>query len=170
MRRMGADPSFSPDDFVAAIVNEFNDPIVTATNVDHRIWTVERNRPTNEIASIESLVSEFASVRDWDQFHSIKNLLLALVGEVGELSELVQWKTDTELNDFLGEVTGRERFAEEIADVMIYLVRLAQQAGIDLPEAVANKIAVNELKYPISLSRGNAVKYNKRGEGDERKG
>jgi dCTP diphosphatase len=84
------------------------------------------------------------------------------VGEIGEVAELIQWKSDGEIEQFLQTAQGRERMSEEIADVFIYLIRLAQKSGIDLVEATFSKIALNESKYPIEVSRGSATKYSER--------
>lgn len=162
MNRMNCDPALAPEEFVTAIQTAFGEPAPSLTMIDHRIWTVERSTPDNELDSVENLISSFATARDWDQFHSIKNLLLAMVGEVGELAELVQWKSDRELEEFLSTEEGQKRFGEEVADVFIYLVRIAQKAGLDIAKVVSEKLIVNERKYPVAESRGNAVKYSER--------
>ena len=107
---------------------------------------------TNEL---EQALKDFASDRDWEQFHTPKNLTLALAGEVGELCELVQWKSDTEIAD---EVVGSEAFADEVADILIYTVRLASVAGIDLDEAVIRKLAKNAERYPADVVKGSSEK------------
>jgi dCTP diphosphatase len=103
-------------------------------------------------------VAAFAQDRDWDQFHSVRNLILALVGEVGELAEIVQWTSDDKINELL-KSGGRERLAQELADVLIYLVRVADKSGVDLAKAVSDKLAENDTKYPKDKARGNAKKY-----------
>lgn len=107
---------------------------------------------------------EFAKERNWDQFHSPKNLVMALSGEVGELTEIFQWldNEDSKLEN-LGE-KDIIRTKEEIADVFLYLIRLADKLDIDLINVASNKMEVNHKKYPVSLSKGNAVKYNRREE------
>jgi dCTP diphosphatase len=111
-----------------------------------------------DLAQIQSKLELFASERDWDQFHSVRNLALALVGEVGELAELFQWIDDSKVSAFLDE-GGRDRLGEEIADVLFYLVRLADKAGVDLDHAVSEKLASNAVKYPVDKSRGVNTKY-----------
>jgi dCTP diphosphatase len=101
----------------------------------------------------------FASDREWDQFHSTRNLLLALVGEVGEVSELLQWVDDDGVHEFLSS-GGRERLGEELADVLIYVVRLADKSGVHLSAAIEAKLKSNAAKYPIERSKGSAKKYN----------
>ncbi|MEX5271555.1 MazG-like family protein [Kocuria sabuli] len=90
----------------------------------------------------------FAARRSWGVHHLPRSVLLALVREVGEASELLQWVPDDQISDWL-EVEGhREKLAGELADVFIYLHYLAQSVGIDLDEAVAHKIKVNEQRFP----------------------
>ncbi|EQB77969.1 dCTP pyrophosphatase 1-like protein [Camelus ferus] len=94
-------------------------------------------------AKSRRLHAEFAAERDWDQFHQPRNLLLALVGEVGELAELLE----------------RAALQEELSDVLIYLVALAARCHVDLPQAVLSKMDTNRRRYPAHLSRGSARKY-----------
>jgi len=100
---------------------------------------------------------EFAKERDWDQFHSPKNLSMALSVEVSEIVEHFQWLTEEQSknlpNDKLEEVE------TELADTFIYLVRLADKLEIDLLAAAHSKVEVNERKYPVGKSKGNAKKY-----------
>jgi dCTP diphosphatase len=102
-----------------------------------------------DTARLEETLAEFARARDWDRFHNPRNLLLALTGEVGELAEIFQWKTDADAADIMS--TGEaEHGRQEVADVFLYLTRLAMVLGIDLDAAVRTKIAMNALKYPAS--------------------
>ena len=111
-----------------------------------------------DIAQIQARLEVFATERDWDQFHSVRNLALALVGEVGELAELLQWIDDSKVSAFLDE-GGRDRLSEEMADVLFYLVRLADKAGVDIDQAVREKLASNAVKYPVDKSHGVSTKY-----------
>ncbi|WP_200809757.1 nucleotide pyrophosphohydrolase [Demequina sp. NBRC 110054] len=113
-----------------------------------------------DISQMQERIARFADERDWDQFHTPRNLLLALMGELGELAELLQWKTDEQVREALQESAGREAIEEEVADVAIYLLRLAQVMDIDIPTAVEAKIALNESKYPADRVRGSAKKYD----------
>jgi len=109
-------------------------------------------------------LDRFVADRDWTQFHSPKNLAMALAGEVGELVAELQWLTDTQIDTGLqagAELRGRVE--DEVADVFIYLIRFADQAGIDLFEAARAKTARNEVRYPADAVRGRAVKYNRIG-------
>lgn len=112
-----------------------------------------------DLSEVVARLRQFAAERDWDQFHSPRNLLLALTGEVGELASLVQWRTDAEVEQMLADQDGRRQLEEEVADVAIYLLRLADVCGIDLLSAVTDKIAVNARKYPVEKSKGSARKY-----------
>lgn len=100
-----------------------------------------------DTARLEEVLTEFARARDWDRFHNPRNLILALTGELGELAEIFQWRSDAEAEHIMtGEKA--EHVRQEVADVFLYLMRLAMVLGIDLDEAVRNKIAMNALKYP----------------------
>lgn len=119
---------------------------------------------TADRPSLEELTRkllEFRDARDWRQFHSLKDLILSLNLEASELLELTQWKSET---SFENEATGddlRRRLSEECADVMLYLLLIAERAGIDLQVAAAEKISANEKKYPVSKARGTAKKYTR---------
>jgi NTP pyrophosphatase (non-canonical NTP hydrolase) len=101
----------------------------------------------------------FRDARDWRRFHSLKDLILSLNLEAAEMLELTQWKSDAEVEAAMHEPAARTRLAEECADVFIYLLLIAERAGIDLPRAAAEKITKNEAKYPVDKARGNARKY-----------
>ena len=97
---------------------------------------------------------EFARARDWEQFHSPKNLAMALAGEAGELLEHFQWLTEAQSAELSGEK--REAVALEMADILAYLLRLSQRLDIDLVAALDRKIVINEQRYPVSRVRGDA--------------
>ena len=101
----------------------------------------------------------FARTRDWEQFHTPRNLLMALVGEVGELAELFQWRTDDDIHALMGDVESRASVENELADIAINLIRLADVLEVDLDLAVTDKIAENARKYPADRARGSAAKY-----------
>jgi dCTP diphosphatase len=113
---------------------------------------------------LKNRLREFAKERNWDQFHSPKNLVMALNGEVGELNEIFQW-LDTE-GSKLKNLSEKDkvRCREEIADVFLYLIRLSDKLDIDLIKEANDKIDINNKKYPIELSKNNAIKYNQRDE------
>jgi NTP pyrophosphatase (non-canonical NTP hydrolase) len=107
---------------------------------------------------LAALLAEFARERDWDQFHSPKNLAMALAGEVGELLEHFQWLSEQQSADLPAEV--KDAVALEMADVLLYLVRLADKLGIDLGAAAVRKIGLNAAKYPVDRFHGSARKYD----------
>ena len=110
-----------------------------------------------EFDKLRDQLRDFAAARDWDQFHSPKNLAMALAGEAGELLENFQWLTEEQSRRPSPEVLAAA--SEEIADVLLYLVRLSDKLGID-PIAAANaKLLANAQKYPVDKARGNARKY-----------
>ncbi len=114
------------------------------------------------IKSVQQKLREFANERDWEQFHSPKNLAAALAVEAAELLEPFQWLKEDESRRLAENPADYARVEEEIADVMIYLLRLADQLDVDLERAVEEKMRTNEQKYPVAVARGNAVKYNRR--------
>lgn len=102
-------------------------------------------------------IRNFAHRRDWDQFHSPKNLAMALSVEVAEIVEHFQWLTQAESNNM--DAAKLAAIKEEIADVMIYLTRLADRLGIDPVQAAEEKMRINEKKYPVDKVKGIAAKY-----------
>lgn len=111
------------------------------------------------IEDIRRMQAEFTDERDWNQFHQPRNLLLAMVGEVGEVAELFQWRGDVAEGLPGWTEAERENLAHELSDVLIYLVELAEKCHVDLPQAVLRKMALNRLKYPASKVHGSAKKY-----------
>jgi NTP pyrophosphatase (non-canonical NTP hydrolase) len=113
---------------------------------------------TRTFDDLRQRLAAFAAERDWDQFHSPKNLAMALAAEAGELLEHFQWLTEAEsaaLTD-----ARRDEVALELADILLYLVRISDKLGVDLVAAAHRKIGLNELKYPADLARGSARKYD----------
>jgi len=111
----------------------------------------------SEIEEVKRQLREFAEERDWDQFHSPKNLSMALSAEVAEVVEHFQWLSE-EQSSSLPEDKAQE-VAMELADVFIYLVRLADKLHVDLFAVAQEKIKINEKKYPVEKAKGNAKKY-----------
>lgn len=109
-----------------------------------------------DIAALQQTLREFAAERDWNQFHSPKNLAMALSVEASELVEIFQWLTEAQSAAL--DADTRAAVAEEIADVQIYLARLADRLNIDIPKAVDDKLALNAQKYPADQVRGSAAK------------
>jgi dCTP diphosphatase len=101
---------------------------------------------------------DFAAARDWEQFHSPKNLASALIVEAGELLEHFQWATEEESRTISQQT--REEVAQEMADVLLYLVQLASALNVDLGEAALKKIEKNAERYPAHLARGSSRKHD----------
>lgn len=110
--------------------------------------------PEPEFAELTRLMREFTAERDWERFHDPKSLILALVGEVGELAELFQWVPAEDAASSVDSPGRRERVAEELADVQLYLVRLADVLGIDLAEAARSKLESGRRRFPAEGFRG----------------
>jgi dCTP diphosphatase len=110
-----------------------------------------------ELEEIRRRIREFRDARDWMQFHNPKNLACSIAIEAGELLEHFQWKTPEE--SLVVATADKARIAQEIADVAIYLIELADNLGIDLSRAIREKLAHNARKYPVSRSKGSAAKY-----------
>ncbi|KAA5538860.1 nucleotide pyrophosphohydrolase [Adhaeribacter rhizoryzae] len=100
----------------------------------------------------------FREERNWEQFHSIKDLCLGLSIEVSELQEFFLWKTNEQINSI--KIEKKEHIADELADIFIFLAYLSNDLGIDLDKAIVTKIDKNDDKYPIEKSRGSNKKYN----------
>ncbi len=116
------------------------------------------NSPESELNALRDKLRVFATERDWDQFHTPKNLAAALSVEAAELLEHFQWLTAEE-SCALSPVALAEVRAE-IADVLLYLIRISDKLGIDPIAAAHEKIATNALKYPVDKARGSAKKYS----------
>mmetsp|Transcript_12580 Transcript_12580/g.15621 ORF Transcript_12580/g.15621 Transcript_12580/m.15621 type:complete len:149 (+) Transcript_12580:343-789(+) len=110
--------------------------------------------------NVRQLMYKFVDERDWHQYHQPRNILLALVGEVGELSEIFQWKGECKVGLKNWNNKDLTHLGEEISDVLLYLIRLSDVCNIDITKAVLNKMKKNELKYPAKLVKGKSKKYN----------
>jgi NTP pyrophosphatase (non-canonical NTP hydrolase) len=108
---------------------------------------------------LRTALREFAAAREWERFHSPKNLAMALAGEAGEVIEHFQWLTE-EASRAL-PAAQRDEVALELADVLLYLVRLGDVLGVDLAEAARRKLAINAERYPVDRARGRSDKYDK---------
>jgi dCTP diphosphatase len=115
----------------------------------------------SQLAALARRLREFAGERDWEQFHSPKNLAMALVGEAGELAAEFQWMTEAQSK--APDAAQLARIRAESADVLNYLVRLADKLGIDLIAAANEKIEVNARRYPVEQVRGSSKKYTEYG-------
>ena len=115
--------------------------------------------PEDDLIALRNSIRDFAKARDWEQFHTPKNLIMALSVETAELMEHFQWLTQAQSQQLDAEA--KTEIAHEIADVLIYLTRLADVLGIDPLRAAFDKIQINAAKYPVEKSRGNNTKYDK---------
>ena len=111
----------------------------------------------NQLQELSHRLRRFAQERDWEQFHSPKNLSMALIAECAELVEHFQWLTEAQSRALPADT--RAEVELEMADIQIYLLRLAERLGVDLLDAVQRKIVINEQKYPAERVRGSAKKY-----------
>ena len=112
-----------------------------------------------DLESIRAEVAAFADEREWEQFHSPRNLLLAVLSELGEAADLVRWDGD---GPWAPDATKKQAWDEEIADVFTLLVRLADRSGVDLTAAFAAKLDKARAKYPVDEFRGSSRKYTER--------
>lgn len=112
-----------------------------------------------DLAALTRAVLAFRDERDWRQFHSLRNLIVSLNLEAAELLELTQWRTDEEIAALPGDPAAREALSDECADVLLYLLLIADAAGLDLGAAAERKLAKNGQKYPVERSRGSRAKY-----------
>ena len=112
----------------------------------------------SDLLMLRDKLRAFAEARDWNQFHSPKNLSMALMVEVAELMEHFQWLTEAQSSDLAAEK--KAIVAEELADILLYLVRLSDKLEVNLLEAALHKLEKNAVKYPAELVRGSAKKYS----------
>ena len=112
----------------------------------------------SDLLILRDQLRAFAEARDWDQFHSPKNLNMALMVEVAELMEHFQWLTETQSANL--DAAKKAVVAEELADILLYLVRLADKLGVDLLQAALHKLEKNAVKYPAEQVKGSAKKYS----------
>ena len=106
------------------------------------------------LAELTQALLQFRDERDWAQFHTLRNLIVSLNLEAAELLELTQWKSEEEMLEISGEA-----LRDECADVLLYLLLIADKAGIDLEQAARNKLKKNAAKYPVEKSYGSSRKY-----------
>ncbi len=111
-----------------------------------------------DLENIKSILYTFSTDRDWEKYHSPKNLVMALSGEVGELNEIFQWLNEEDSYNLPDEVL--EHTKEEIADIAVYLIRICMKLDIDLESAILSKMEKNIQKYPVELCKGSSKKYN----------
>lgn len=135
-------PSFNPALLEGVIIH------------DQTEWEARRCHSDVTLKDLTRRMADFVSERDWEKFHSPRNLLLALVGEVGELSEIFQWKGEVPRGLPDWDYADKEHLGEELSDVLLYLVRLADICDVNLGQAALQKLQKNALKYPVERCKG----------------
>src|SRR5476649_2909962 len=114
---------------------------------------------TTTLADLKSRVLAFVRARDWEQFHSPKNLSMALAAESGELMEHFLWSTPEESKAIAADAAKRGKIADELADVVIYALEFSNITGLDLAAAIDTKMTANAKKYPLDKANGRSDKY-----------
>lgn len=113
-----------------------------------------------DLELLQNKIEHFVEERDWDQFHSLKNLSMALCRESSELMEIFQWMTEEQSNKVKNDSHLMDKLEDEVADVFIYLLRMVSKTGMNLENAIDKKMKKNAEKYPVHLSKGNSKKYD----------
>ena len=112
-----------------------------------------------DLQALTQALVKFRDERDWAQFHTLRNLIVSLNLEAAELLELTQWKSDAEMDALLADPAKQDALRDECADVLLYLLLIADRAGIDLEAAALDKLRKNAEKYPVEKSYGTSRKY-----------
>lgn len=128
---------------------------------EERVWdsvfTMAKKQAKPSLEELQRIIIEFRDARDWKQFHNAKDLALSLMLEAGEVMEHFQWKSPKEIQKHIR--TSKKEIGDELADVLYWVLLMAHDLKIDLPEAVLKKMKENERKYPVKKARGRHVKY-----------
>jgi len=117
----------------------------------------------SDFEALTAAILKFRDERDWRQFHSLRNLITSLNLESAELLELTQWKNDAEVEALSGDPALNEALRDECADILLYLLLIADAAKIDLAAAARDKLVKNALKYPVATAYGSRAKYTELG-------
>ena len=112
-----------------------------------------------DVKYIQNKLGDFAKKRDWEKFHNLKNLAISINIESSELLEIFQWDDNQKVDEKLKKKQFKERISDEVADILLYLLRFSQIANLDLEKICLKKIKKNAKKYPIKLSKGKSTKY-----------
>jgi NTP pyrophosphatase (non-canonical NTP hydrolase) len=118
------------------------------------------NDNERKIHELKEKIKAFCDVRDWDKFHNAKELAIALSIEASELLEIFRWKTHEEVDELFKDEKKKEDIEDELADILYFLVRIAQKYDLDLSEALDRKMEKNDKKYPVDKAKGSHKKYN----------
>ena len=119
-----------------------------------------QNDNSTTISDLQKQIMNFVDARDWRQFHSLKNLAMAVGSETGELMAHFRWHTDQESNDTIKDPAKRAEVTSEVADIAMLLFEFAHAANIDVTQAVKDKLELNETRYPVEKAKGCNKKYN----------
>ncbi|MAI72083.1 MAG: NTP pyrophosphohydrolase [Rhodopirellula sp.] len=112
------------------------------------------------LREIKQMVSQFVEERDWLQYHDPKNLVMALMSEVGELADQFRWVKNTESHALAASPDHAEEVADELADIMMFAIEFASVCNIDISAAIASKLEKNAARYPVEKAKGSCKKYN----------
>lgn len=115
---------------------------------------------SSEIQSLQKKIKNFCDEREWDQFHTPKDLAIGISTEAAELLELFRFKSDQEIREMMSSEKFREKLNDEVADIFFFVLRFSQMNGVDLLQALENKMQKNAAKYPVEKARGSNKKYN----------
>jgi len=120
----------------------------------------ETNDSNTTVADLKTRVLAFVRERDWEQFHSPKNLSMALAAEAGELMEHFLWATPEQSKAIAADAAKRQKIADELADVVVYALEFANATGLDLAASIEAKMVANGKKYPVEKAKGRSEKYD----------
>lgn len=120
----------------------------------------QRELKLGDFEALTAAVLEFRDARDWRQFHSLRNLITSLNLEAAELLELTQWQSDAEVEALPAEPKAAEALRDECADILLYLLLIADKVGINLADAARAKLIKNAEKYPVDKAFGSRAKYS----------
>ncbi|AGH94522.1 nucleotide pyrophosphohydrolase [Pseudobdellovibrio exovorus] len=115
---------------------------------------------SSDIQLLQQKIKTFCDEREWDQFHTPKDLAIGISTEAAELMELFRFKSDQEIQDLLQSSSFREKLNDEVADIFFFILRFSQMNGVDLVQALESKMQKNAAKYPVEKARGSNKKYN----------
>lgn len=114
----------------------------------------------SDLKGLTAEVKKFCTERDWDQFHTFKDVAIGLVTESAELLDLFRFKSDEQCSEILTDKMKREQVSDELADILFFVLRFSERSGIDLKQALESKLEKNRAKYPVEKARGSNKKYD----------
>ena len=114
----------------------------------------------SQLQEMQQIIRQFCEERDWNQFHSPKDLAIGISTEAAELLDIFRFKSDGQIQQLLAQAESRKKIEHELADVFFFVLRFAERNGVDLRHALQTKMQLNAEKYPVATSRGSNKKYN----------